>query len=294
MQQLPSCSVTFFVNHILLLHNLFQSEPVLLQTCLKKNTMADELDYTIRTRASELLFYNREYKKRHNPYDQEHREMSSIEAGDLEQLKKSWEEEYVGSLGKIAKDPNRSGRNLAIIVVALATRAAIRGGVLPEAALSLGDTYMMQIEETKNPYEIEPLTKNAEYALTQLVSESKSQQQQEKSTDDNILIERCKDYVFSHLHGKITVQEIADYLYLHPGYLSALFKKHEGLPLYQYILNEKISLTKNLLTYSSYSFSEISSYLGFSSQSHLGKAFKNVVGMTLKQYRNRYSKTNAY
>ena len=44
-----------------------------------------------------------------------------------------------------------------------------------------------------------------------------------------------------------------------------------------------VSLTKNLLTYSPYSYIEIATYLGFSSQSHLGKVFKKYTDMTLRQ-----------
>ena len=51
-----------------------------------------------------------------------------------------------------------------------------------------------------------------------------------------------------------------------------------------------VSLTKNLLTYSPYSYIEIATYLGFSSQSHLGKVFKKYTDMTLRQYRERYGR----
>lgn len=66
------------------------------------------------------------------------------------------------------------------------------------------------------------------------------------------------------------------------------------MSLYQYILSEKMALVENLLIYSDYSLIEISSYLGFSSQSHLGKLFKKAVGMTPQQYRNTYQKRNEW
>ncbi len=63
--------------------------------------------------------------------------------------------------------------------------------------------------------------------------------------DTNPHINKCKDYVFSHLHGKITVQEIADELCLNANYLSELFKKCEHISLTKFIQKEKISLAKN-------------------------------------------------
>lgn len=70
--------------------------------------------------------------------------------------------------------------------------------------------------------------------------------------------------------------------------VSNLFRRHEGISIVDFVAQEKLKLVKNLLTYSNYSYIEIASYLGFSSQSHLGKQFKAQTGMTLKQYRDKY------
>ena len=56
----------------------------------------------------------------------------------------------------------------------------------------------------------------------------------------------------------------------------------------EFIIREKIKLTQNLLIYSHYSYIEIATYLGFASQSHLGRHFKRITGKTLHQYREEY------
>lgn len=293
-QQIFPCTLSFFMEHLLLIHNLFHKEKLSLYESLNENNISQKIEYSAYTQFSQLLFVNREYNQTHNPYAQEQREMYSIESGDLRQLKNSWEEEYSGSLGITSKDKMRNGKNIAIIVVALATRAAIRGGVPPEIALSLGDVYMQQIDETKTPSNIGVFVKNAEYTLTQMVSQNKSHLENGKEQEINPIIERCKDYISCHLHDKITVQELADNLKMHPNYLSSVFKKNGGLSLYQYILAEKIALVKNFLIYSDYTYSEIANYLGFSSQSHLGRTFKKVTGYTLQQFKNRYHKSDEW
>lgn len=40
--------------------------------------------------------------------------------------------------------------------------------------------------------------------------------------------------------------------------------------------------------HSPYSYIEIATYLGFSSQGHPGKVFKKYTGMTMRQYREKY------
>lgn len=66
----------------------------------------------------------------------------------------------------------------------------------------------------------------------------------------NIWVEQSKDYIFKHLHEKIRIQDIAEYLHLNANYLSELFRQCENVTLTDFILQEKVKLTRNLLAYS--------------------------------------------
>lgn len=52
-------------------------------------------------------------------------------------LKKTMEEDYTGTIGTLASTPLRDCQNLAIVLITLASRAAMEGGVLPEIAYTL-------------------------------------------------------------------------------------------------------------------------------------------------------------
>ena len=106
--------------------------------------------------------------------------------------------------------------------------------------------------------------------------------------NQNLYIEQCKNYIFSHLHDKIKIPEIATELSLNPNYLSVLFRKYEGVSIKQFIINEKIKVVKKLLIHSDRSYLEIAICMSFSSQSHLEKQFKKITGITLRQYREKY------
>ncbi|MFQ9939437.1 MAG: helix-turn-helix domain-containing protein [Blautia hansenii] len=140
----------------------------------------------------------------------------------------------------------------------------------------------------QNPAALYPLIRTFEMEYARLVQDLKKQTSQQKKREGNPTVEQCKDYIFKHLHEKIRIPDIARELYLNPNYLSNLFRRHEGISIVDFVAQEKLKLVKNLLTYSNYSYIEIASYLGFSSQSHLGKQFKAQTGMTLKQYRDKY------
>lgn len=160
---------------------------------------------------------------------------------------------------------------------------------MPETAYSLSDSYIRKLEKARSPETAMQLGRQAEYHYALLVKEEReSAARGDKDSTRDSRVSQCKDYIFAHLHGRITTAEIAKALYLNPNYLSGLFKKEEGITIGQYILQEKIKLVKNMLIYSHYSYIEIANYLGFCSQSHLGEKFKKLTGMTLHQYREKY------
>ena len=288
LDTVPFCDFAELSVNILLIHNLFWEQTLNERDLIVFNCIDETLDTEIQRHFSDLLFENQEASIGHNPYDQELREFSSIENGDVKQLEKSWAEDYTGNVGVLAKDKLRNWKNIGIVVITLASRAAIRGGILPEISFSLSDIYINKVEEASDMASITHLLRQAEYQYTNMVKEQKEQLSGTGNKEKNPHVRRCKDYIFSHLHDRITIQEIADFLGMNPGYLSELVHKCEGMSIKNFILREKIGLAKNMLTYSGYSYIEIAAYLGFSSQSHLGKQFKKLTGFTLSEYRNTY------
>lgn len=288
LEQVYRCSCNALFCEVLLLYNLFHTQTISSREILAVNYGGDTMR-EVQKEFSELVFEQQETGTKHNPYDQEVREMSSVRSGDVQRLKKSWAEDYVGNLGVLAKDRLRSFKNLAIVLVTLVSRAAIEGGILPEDAFSLSDSYIRKIEELQSPDLVTQVGRQAEYQYTCMVhavKERKKNHAHRKTSDPRV--EQCKAYIYTHLHEKISIAQIAEKLQMHPNSLSALFKSCEGVPMRDFILDKKVDLAKNLLMYSPYSFSEIAAYLGFSSQSHLGTQFKKRTGVTLRQYRAQY------
>lgn len=289
-QYIPQTDLSSYLEDMVFLFHMMTNIEVTVNQVIQSNCMNNDYEEKVQQNFSNLLFENHENTVRHNPYDQELREFGSIENGDLAQLEKSMQEDYDGKIGTLAKDPLRDKKNLGIVLVTLASRYAIRGGLSPEIAYSLSDTYIQQIEECNDIALVTPMAYKAEFQYAKMVHEIKEQQKGVLQKQNNPRIHKCKDYIFSHLHDRITVEELAIEADCNPNYLSQLFKQCEGISISQYILQEKISRAKNLLIYSDYSYIEIATYLGFSSQSHLGKQFKKLTGYTLKQYREIYGR----
>lgn len=278
---------------ILMLANTFAPPQTLkneitVQDFLSKNCLPNDYTRSIRARLETMLFHQIENGMQHNSYDQEIRERTSIENGDVESLQKSIDELFVGNVGRLADDKLRNNKNLAIVAITLASRAAIQGGLAPETAFSMSDLYIRQVEQAASTGLPIQITRNAEFQFARMVKELRESNISSSGAKENEHISNCKKYIFRHLHGRIQVKEIAEAIGLNANYLSTIFKKSEGLSISEYIMRQKIILVKNLLTYSNYTLLEITHYLGFVSQSHLGEQFKKKTGMTPKQYRIRY------
>ncbi len=72
---------------------------------------------------------------------------------------------------------------------------------------------------------------SAEYEYARLVQEGKEKQKGTQKKEKNPRVEECKDYIFSHLHDKIKIGDMALELQMNPNYISDLFKKEKGFLL---------------------------------------------------------------
>lgn len=215
----------------------------------------------------------------HNPYQHEQKKLGSIRAGNLKLLEECQNEVWPGEIGQLADNPLRQEKNLSIVVISIACRAAIDGGVAPQKAFSMSDVFISNIERMTQVLPIQAAVVEYEREFARAVERVKH------DSEHNRYVERAKEYVAEHIDESIRVVQIGEALGINENYLTGLFHKYEGITLQHYIRKEKVRQAKELLLYSSYSCSEIAALLCFSTQSHFSSAFKREVGMTPAKYR---------
>lgn len=177
----------------------------------------------------------------------------------------------------------------AIALLSIGRNSAIEGGMRAETAYALFKSYSIQLEACHQSMEFYRLIHNALCAYAEGV-QTVSVQKLDCYSDT---IKRCINLIYSHLPGKITLEELADEIHLSPKYLSSLFIKETGDSLTEFTTKARIDQATHLLSSSTLSYLEISNVLEFSSQSHFTKVFKKKTGMTPKEYRLKYQKLNA-
>nr|WP_186812422.1 helix-turn-helix domain-containing protein [Paenibacillus xylanexedens] len=255
-------------------HELIEAEDVIQDYLRGMHVEEKEIQGTINTSVAydELLH--------HNPLN-EKQLLTFVKEGKLDMLKHFTQlgHENTGVLSKSSHI--RSKKNLGIIGIALATRAAIDGGLYSELAFSISDLYIQRLEELRTDKEIDQCCLEAFFSLTEKVSQVKESQHSKTVT-------LCKNYIYNHRYSKITHEEIAEHAGISPNYLSVLFKKEVGVPVNEYIQQIKIEEAKHMIQFTSTPLSEIGSLLSFTDQSYFTKIFKKHSGRTPKQYQQTY------
>jgi len=110
--------------------------------------------------------------------------------------------------------------------------------------------------------------------------------------EEEMLVERMKVILIEQLqelplHIKVKTSELLASR-LHKDYktLSKLFSANEQTTLEKYFIKLKIEKVKELIQLKQHSFSDIGYLLDYSSVNHLSRQFKEVVGMSMTDYKN--------
>lgn len=272
--RLPYCELKTFLEAMKLLLYEETSEKVCLSELYTKQQPEPE---------QQKFFEKKRWMEKgghlHNPYQHEQKKLGSIRAGNLKLLEECQNEVWPGEIGQLADNPLRQEKNLSIVVISIACRAAIDGGVAPQKAFSMSDVFISNIERMTQVLPIQAAVVEYEREFARAVEQVKH------GSEHNRYVERAKEYVAEHIDESIRVVQIGEALGINENYLTGLFHKYEGITLQHYIRKEKVRQAKELLLYSSYSCSEIAALLCFSTQSHFSSAFKREVGMTPAKYR---------
>ncbi|MEM7593916.1 MAG: AraC family transcriptional regulator [Cyanobacteria bacterium P01_A01_bin.83] len=93
------------------------------------------------------------------------------------------------------------------------------------------------------------------------------------------------EYIDHHLSQSIKLEDLSNHLGISKFHFSRLFKKSMGVSPHQYVMQQRIELAKKLLLKADKSISDIALECGFNSHAHMGKYFRDYVGMTPKTYR---------
>jgi len=226
------------------------------------------------------LIANRESCYHHPPFELEKELMAHIRQGDVPRARETANRLYTHPDASLAATSVRSYRNSLICRCTLYTRAAIDAGAESEAAFTLSDVMINEIEKKSSIQEL--------YRLDLAMIEGFCGLPRQQITAAlSSVVRRAVSHIRENVYEKLTVASVAEHLYVHPNYLSGRFRKEMGATVCDHIQKLKVEESLRLLSHSNNSICDIAAFLGFSSQSHFGSVFRKHMGMTPLKFRTK-------
>lgn len=239
-------------------------------------------DRILQSECQNYLLHNSENEVSRMTFSDEMSFFQQIKDGNVEGVKSHFNlVMVVDKVPTLAKNQYKHYEYMICSAITLATRTAIHSGVDPTSAYAMSDLYLHSLENCKTITELFNLQKNVMIGFATKVQQVNLQNSQVSN------IEKCKNYIVTHLNKHFTLEDIAHEIHISKSYLSRQFSNVAGIGINKYTQKKRIEAATNMLKYSNESISVIASYLCFPSQSHFGKVFKDHMGLTPKKFRDK-------
>jgi AraC-like DNA-binding protein len=96
-------------------------------------------------------------------------------------------------------------------------------------------------------------------------------------------VQRACDYINEHFAQGVRLHDLAAHVSLSPYYLLRVFHAEVGMPPYAYLESLRVRHAQRLIELGK-PLADVAIEVGFSSQSHMTRRFKSIVGATPGQY----------
>lgn len=142
-------------------------------------------------------------------------------------------------------------------------------------------------DDVKWQYSDSSLLQDIEYDVTTYIDQIFNLFTMVSNRSKNYLIQKALSFIAKHYQQPIGLDDVANELKVTPAYVSRLLSKSEYPSFSELISDFRIEESKKLLR-QNYRMKEIYFKVGFQSQSYFTKIFRKKVGMTPKEYRDKY------
>lgn len=112
-----------------------------------------------------------------------------------------------------------------------------------------------------------------------------------KSPNKTYVVQQIMKYMENHYREKISLDQIAENMYLSPFYISKLFKSETGDTPVNYLISLRMEKAKGLLDQNpALSIQEAAAAVGYEDAYHFSKLFKKYYGLSPLYYKARIEK----
>ena len=101
------------------------------------------------------------------------------------------------------------------------------------------------------------------------------------------IVDKIKEIINEDYGNIESVNQISDKIYISASYANHLFKEHEGVSIFEYLVKVRMENAKEFLKNTDMKVYEISEKVGYKSKTYFGSLFREYTGMSPKIYRNK-------
>lgn len=107
----------------------------------------------------------------------------------------------------------------------------------------------------------------------------------------NYAVYQVEQYIRAHYQEDLTLNGLADLVYLNPNYLSNIFSQVTGCTLNKYIKQIRMEKAQELLLHTNMKVTDISQAVGYPNTSYFCKSFQKLFGTTPERFRQGESRS---
>ncbi|TXK83641.1 response regulator [Paenibacillus sp. N3.4] len=121
-----------------------------------------------------------------------------------------------------------------------------------------------------------------------LLNRLKSENEDDARNSRTKLIAEVQQFVEQHLSTDISLLAISEHVFMHPVYISKIYKLETGENLSEYIHRKRMEKATHMLLHTQEKIYEISSRIGYQRAHSFINVFKKHTGLTPQEYRDKY------
>ena len=276
LPQLPVMSYAIFTRYVMMVHNTLTGQQLGLES------LGAETGSTEAGSAPRRVPEAESARDRNKVYLSERAMLQMVRNGDI-----NYHTVFQGSVSLSpgvpvqGQDPLRQVKTSIVVFTTLVSRAAMEGGLSPELAYSLGDSYIQAAESCRDSGELNVLAHAMYHDFIYRVHHLRV------NPNYSYAIQKCCDYIELSLERKIKTADLAALVGYSEYYLTEKFKAETGQSVASYIRYAKVERAKLLLESTDLSIRELADRLAFNTVNYFIQCFRDTTGYTPAQYRKR-------
>ncbi len=122
--------------------------------------------------------------------------------------------------------------------------------------------------------------------LDYLTRSSSARQLVQTGRQQDYYVREALSFIEQNFQNDITVEDIASFCNLNRSYFGKIFRDAVGKTPQEFLISYRMGKAAELLKLTGLSIGNISSAVGYPSQLHFSRAFKNVYGVSPREWRN--------